>query len=146
MLEILVVLAILALVATFAGPQVLKYLAGAKSDTADPVRRPDVVHHAPPQAVIGRGVPLARRHGPGLGPVTLDDRLQAGRDVGHRFVPAHALPFARAAFADATQRVHEAAGVREAALLLDPRQTVHVTEAVVTYVAVDENRRPIPVD
>ena len=34
LLEILVVLAILALVATFAGPQVLKYLSGAKSDTA----------------------------------------------------------------------------------------------------------------
>lgn len=34
LLEILVVLAILALVATFAGPQVLKYLSGAKVDTA----------------------------------------------------------------------------------------------------------------
>lgn len=34
LLELLVVLAILALIAAFAGPQVLKYLGGAKSDAA----------------------------------------------------------------------------------------------------------------
>ncbi|MEM7192371.1 MAG: type II secretion system major pseudopilin GspG [Pseudomonadota bacterium] len=34
LLELLVVLAILAMIATFAGPQVFKWLSGAKSDTA----------------------------------------------------------------------------------------------------------------
>ena len=88
-------------------------VARAERHAADPVRRPHVIHEAPPHAVVRAGIPLAGRDRPGLGTVLRDDRLEPRTDIGHGLIPGDLLPLAGASLADALHGVQDPVRVRE---------------------------------